>query len=258
MRLNRRQFIKSAVFAGTASACGLGFEKVFSVESPPAFTSALGDSYGSQAPEAKVDPATGKIDPNPDVLVRHSVCLGCYSDCGNRIKISRKTGRIMRAMGNAYHPMASEPHLSYQTPVIDSYKPFSLGHDGLGHNHGTLCARGNSTVQAPYDPFRILVPLKRAGARGAGKWKPVDWDTLVNETVEGGQLFQDIGENRFVEGLRQVRDIVTPLDPQNPAYGPKANQLVFFGGRFDGRFPFCQRMIMNSFGSANYYGHTGT
>jgi len=258
MKLGRRQFIKSAVFVGVASTCGLGFEKAFSVSAPPVMVSYLDEAYGSQIPEASIDPVTKAVKPNPDILVRHSVCLGCYSDCGNRVKINKKTGRIMRAMGNPYHPMASEPHLTYTTPVTDAYKAFSQQHDALNHNHGTLCARGNSTVQAPYDPFRILVPLKRAGIRGSGKWKPVSWETLISETVEGGKLFKDLGENRLVEGLRQVRDLTTPLDPQNPAYGPKANQLVFFGGRFDGRFPFSQRMIMNSFGSVNYYGHAGT
>ena len=257
MKLSRRQFIQSAVFAGVASTVGLGFGKVFATISDPPPLVNMTYPFGSQIPEASIDSATGKVMPNPDIMIRHSVCLGCYTDCGNRVKIDRKTGKILRAMGNPYHPISAEPHLPYNTPVENAYLAFSSNHP-LSESHGTLCARGNSTVQGPYDPYRILYPLKRAGKRGDGKWKPIAWEDLVEQTVEGGQLFKELGEDGNIEGLRTVRDVVTPLDPSQPALGPKANQLVLMGGRFDGRTNFAQRFILNSYGSANYYGHSGT
>ncbi len=46
---------------------------------------------------------------------------------------------------------------------------------------GRLCAKGNSGMWYSYDPDRILYPLKRAGARGEGKWKRISWDEALNE-----------------------------------------------------------------------------
>ncbi len=43
-------------------------------------------------------------------------------------------------------------------------------------SRGMLCARGNAAVKAVYDPDRVKQPLIRAGARGAGQWRPVSWD----------------------------------------------------------------------------------
>lgn len=61
----------------------------------------------------------------------------------------------------------------------------------------------------------------------------------------------------FIEGFRQVRDLKTPIDPDRPELGPKANQLIGIGGRDDGKTEFAQRFVLDSFGSVNFYGHTG-
>ncbi|WP_270297544.1 hypothetical protein [Eggerthella sinensis] len=45
--------------------------------------------------EAKVDPKTGDVSVNEDVIVRYSGCVGCYQACGNRVKLDRKTGRVL-------------------------------------------------------------------------------------------------------------------------------------------------------------------
>lgn len=39
-----------------------------------------------------------------------------------------------------------------------------------------LCARGNSGIQALYDPDRLKYPLIRDGEKGSGKFKRVSWD----------------------------------------------------------------------------------
>lgn len=257
LKISRRRFIQSTVFAGLAGSFGLGLDKVFAqVINPPRFDKAT-FAYGSQSPEATINAKTGEVSLNPDILIRHSVCLGCYTGCGNRVKIDKASGKIMRAFGNPYHPISAEPHLQYDTPVKTSYLAFSPDHS-LGVSHGTLCARGNSTIQGVYDPYRILMPLKRAGKRGSGKWRPISFDQLVTETVEGGQVFAEIGEEHIVEGLRAIRDTKTPLDSSQPELGPKANLLAWFGGRNDGRTQFGQRFVLKSFGSINYFGHTGT
>ncbi len=257
--MNRRDFIKSVATVGTISALGLGLEQFI--------PTALGDEkMASPTPydhdalpvELHIDPKTGKVDLNPDIALKNSVCLGCWSNCGNRVKVDKKTGKILRVLGNPYHPSNAEPHLPYNTPLAESFK--SLGqYQDLGiTQRATVCQRGNSAYQIVYDPNRILTPLKRAGKRGEGKWKPITWEQAIQETLEGGQLFKEIGEEQVIEGLRQVRDLKTPLNPEEPEWGPKANQFVFIGGRDDGRTEFANRFVTKSFGSPNFYGHGGT
>jgi len=49
---------------------------------------------------------------------------------------------------------------------------------------GRLCAKGNAGMWHSYDPDRILYPLKRAGARGEGKWKRITWDEALEEIAQ--------------------------------------------------------------------------
>lgn len=46
---------------------------------------------------------------------------------------------------------------------------------------GFICARGQAGINQVYDPDRILYPMKRAGARGSGKWKRISWDDALTE-----------------------------------------------------------------------------
>ncbi len=49
-----------------------------------------------------------------------------------------------------------------------------------------LCARGNSGIQALYDPDRLKYPLIRDGEKGSGKFKRVSWDeayAYINEKL---------------------------------------------------------------------------
>lgn len=249
--MKRRDFLKVSGLAFAGAASGIGLSRLTYADQPPGFPQATGSG---QELEATVDLKTGEVKTNPDIVMRHSACLGCYSSCGNRVKINKKTGQIMRVAGNPYNPLNTEPHLPYDAPLEQGYLAFSA-YKGLGHKHrATLCARGNATLQAHYDPYRILVPLKRTGKRGEGKWKPITWEQAVKETVEGGQLFKETGETAAIEGLRQVRDLVTPIDPQQPELGPKANQLVCIGGRGDGRTIFSNRFTA-AYGTLNNASH---
>ncbi|GAB6174232.1 tetrathionate reductase subunit A [Paradesulfitobacterium aromaticivorans] len=257
--MNRRGFLKSVAAVGSISALGLGIDKLVpNVVADEIISNPTPYDHEALPVEMRIDPKTGKVELNPDVALRNSVCLGCWSNCGNRVKVDKKTGKILRVLGNPYHPSNAEPHLPFATPLMESYK--SLGqYQEIGHTgRATVCQRGNAAYQMVYDPNRILTPLKRAGKRGEGKWKPITWEQAVQETVEGGELFQEIDENMRVEGLRQVRDLKTPLNPEQPEWGPKVNQLVFIGGRDDGRTEFANRFITKSFGSPNFYGHGGT
>lgn len=205
----RRTFLKFLGGIGALTFTGLtiGCDKEDPVDEnvPGEFPDT--SQFPGQKPEAKIDLETGEVDIEPSIIMRHSACLGCYSSCGNRVKIDKDTGKILKVYGNPYNPNNAEPHIDFEEDLTESYLAFSTYKNKGNINRGTLCARGNATLETHYDPMRILVPLKRSGGRGEGKWKPITWDEAVEETVEGGNLFGGIGEDYEIEGFRQVRDL---------------------------------------------------
>ncbi len=251
--MKRRQFLK--LLGGIGVICGSGMTIGCEMEKaavPEEFPDIM--KYGGNKPEAMIDTKTGQVTVDSDIVMRHSACLGCYSSCGNRVKVDKNTGKIINVYGNPYNPNNAFPHLDEEAPLTEAYLSFSSYQDKVNAQRGTICARGNATLESHYDPMRITVPLKRAGARGSGKWKPITWEELIEETVEGGKLFADIGEDYVIDGFRKVRDLGTLIDEKYPDLGPVANQLVFNGGRGDGRTSFGNRFT-SSFGTVNTYSH---
>lgn len=82
-----------------------------------------------------------------------STCALCDAGCG--IKVRVVDGRAVKIEGNAEHPV----------------------------NLGGLCSRGQAALQLLYHPERVRSPLRRAGARGQGKWKPISWDEAIAEVT---------------------------------------------------------------------------
>jgi len=78
-----------------------------------------------------------------------SVCRQCGAGCGILVKVLE--GRAKKVEGNPLHPV----------------------------NKGGLCARGQSGLQALYNPDRITGPLKRTGERGSGRYKEISWDEAI-------------------------------------------------------------------------------
>jgi tetrathionate reductase subunit A len=251
MRLDRRDFLKLSALVGATTLSGFGFSNFLYAQSPPTF---IPMKNGGRELEAKIDPFTGELVLNENIFMRHSSCLGCYSSCGNRVKLNKKTGQMLSVSGNPFSPSSTQPHLSLNSPLKDAY--YATGqYKNLGLTHrATLCARGQGTLETHYDPYRILTPLKRAGKRGSGKWKPISWQEAVQETVHGGALFKELGESREIEGLQQIRDTKTLLDSNQPEFGSKANQLALLGGRGDGRTHFAARFA-SAYGTVNMFTH---
>ena len=48
-------------------------------------------------------------------------------------------------------------------------------------NQGRLCARGQSGLNALYNPDRIKSPMKRVGERGDGSFEAISWDEALTE-----------------------------------------------------------------------------
>lgn len=253
--MTRRQFSQAAAALGALSVAGVGLG--------PVASPVLADDAAFPAPavgkpvEAKVDTKTGEVTVNPDVMVRNLTCVGCYQSCGNRIKVDRETGRMLGVGGNPYHPQCAWPPLPFDAPLTEEYQSMSYA-DGKGNElRGTICGRGNGTLDAAYQPMRITTPLKRAGKRGEGKWQPISWEQLITEVTEGGKLFADLGEDQEVEGFKAVHDTETPIDPEKPNLGPKSNQIIIWNTRADGRRALNSRFA-KAFGTLNAYSHNSS
>ena len=228
--MQRREFLKrSAVLSTlTASAVLADGEK---------------DDYKPQSnslePEFSVK--DGKISLNDGHSVVFSMCHGCTTKCGIRLHVDDKNDRVLRCSGNPYHPLSNVHWANFDTSINDALLATTLS--GEDEKRATVCARGAILPEMIDSPARILTPLKRVGKRGEGKWKSISFEQLVEEVVEGGDLF---GEGH-VDGLRAIYSDEL-IDSENPEYGTKRNQLLSFY-LYDGRSDIVDRFIKKSFGT---------
>ncbi len=256
MDKERRRILKGSLAVAGLAAFGAGYYKTASdtVEGVVKGSSghpAADPVYGNAlTPELKLTDQ-GELEMNPDQSVSPSVCCGCWTLCGVRLRIDKANDRLLRISGNPYHPLSAGDAVPYYTSVRDAYKTLA-GESGMS-GRSTACARGNAMLEMRNNPYRITQPMKRVGLRGAGKWEPISFEQLIREIVEGGDLF---GEGS-VEGLRTIRDLITPVDKENPEYGPKANQLLVTNAGDEGRTDILKRFAYNSFGTRNF-GHHGS
>ncbi|MDP3730392.1 MAG: molybdopterin-dependent oxidoreductase [Candidatus Omnitrophota bacterium] len=193
----------------------------------------------------------------PENLI-YTACLQCNTGCG--IKVGLLDGLAAKIEGNPFSPWTLTPHLNYKTSIFDTAKV-----------DGTICPKGQSGIQTLYDPYRIVKVLKRDGPRGSNKWKAIEFDTAIKEIVDGGKLFAGLGEDRYVEGFKDLWAIKDPkvlkamagsvkaildekdkekkkslvgefktefkdhlssmIDPDHPDFGPKNNHFTFLWGR---------------------------
>lgn len=90
-----------------------------------------------------------------------------------------------------FQPRKRKPYLCTSCPWFDG--GFTYAEKGQilkaegNPNHiatrGKFCTKGLASFFAATDPDRILKPLKRAGARGAGKWKEISWEEAIAEVA---------------------------------------------------------------------------
>ncbi len=252
----RRQFLKSGIAVGGLGAFAAGYATTTKHMVEGSLEGTAGEKTrdihhgNSLEPEYTVN-SKGNLIPNPNQRVAPSMCFGCWSLCGLRVRIDNRNDEILRITGNPYHPLSHQQHIPFETPVKGAYLSLA-GEAGLD-GRSTACARGNGMLEIRNSPYRITQPLKRVGKRGEGKWIPISYEQLIEEVVEGGDLF---GEGH-VDGLRDIRDLTTPVDPENPEYGPKANQLLMTNAGNEGRDDIFKRFAFNSYGTRNF-GHHGS
>lgn len=258
MDKNRRNFLKGAAVVGGTTAFAAGYSGPLQKIGKGAMTGSAGTKAkdrihgNSLAPEYIVDPASGKVQLNPDQRIAFTVCYGCTTKCGVRVRIDDSENKVLRVSGNPYHPLSADQHLPEKTPVMEALRNLSNFQDQGQMNRSTACARGNAAMAQLTSEQRVTECLKRVGPRGSQQWQSIPFEQLIEEIVVGGNLF---GEGK-VEGLQDIYG-QEPLDPNNPEFGPKSNQLLVMEATDYGRSAILQRFTMNAFGTRNY-GHHGS
>lgn len=183
---------------------------------------------------------------NPNIKLLPSVCNGCVTHCGVRVKLN-ENNEVLRVFGNPYSLLSSDPWLPYNTPISKSFS--NLENQS---NIANMCARGNVVFDKLKDDARVTKCLKRVGKRGENKWQEIEPEELIKQIVEGGDLF---GEGH-VKGLRETRDLNTLIDENAPELGAMVNKLCIIGTGDEGRQKYIQQRFMQSFGTINFMGHT--
>lgn len=252
MEERRRRFLLgSGVVAGSAAVVGYK-ETLGAVALLKDKGERAKDSIYGEAAEPEVRFESGRTLINPKYLIRPSVCNGCTTHCGIRVKINQESGAVERVFGNPYSLLSSDPWLPYNTPLKESLEVLSAQKESGLHHRSTACARGNAVYDKLNDSFRVTKPLKRVGKRGENAWVEISPEQLIQEIVEGGNLF---GEGE-VEGLRSIRQLDKLIDEENPEYGSSANRLCVLGTADEGRQVVMVQRFVQSFGTVNFMGHT--
>ncbi|MDR2870557.1 MAG: thiosulfate reductase PhsA, partial [Deferribacteraceae bacterium] len=75
--------------------------------------------------------------------------------------------------------------------VLRNGKVFLTGNANSSGQKTRICARGSSGYSLLKDPKRIVQPMKRTGARGAGEWQVISWETAYKEIAEKLQAIKN-------------------------------------------------------------------
>lgn len=108
MKLSRRDFVKAAGAIGSLTVFGVGY--VGTLKGIAKGRWAADEprnpiSGNAPDPEVRIDRETGKVTPNLDQYVGNTVCVGCTSLCGVRVRVDKQIGKVLRVAGNPYHPL---------------------------------------------------------------------------------------------------------------------------------------------------------
>lgn len=150
-----------------------------------------------------------------DRVVRASHTLNCWYQRACNYNLFVTDGVVLREEQAGNYPHPNDPNAPDWNP--------------------RGCNKGACFSHRTYDPARLKYPLKRAGARGEGKWQRISWDQALNEIADklidvlmtdgpeaimqaGGTQVHSFGSegaatNSFFEALG------IPISVQNPEIG---------------------------------------
>ncbi|MBI5365704.1 MAG: molybdopterin-dependent oxidoreductase [Planctomycetes bacterium] len=266
MDLNRRNFLGCSAFLGVTPML-LAAQKALAATEPA-------DGAGL--------PYRGG-DPNHLIC---SVCLGCNTGCPTKVRIDG--GAIAKIDGSPITPWTRMPFLPYKSSLQEI-----AATDGVLCPKGQA---GIMTVYDPYRIRKVLKRAGPRGSmkwisvdfhtavreivHGGKLFAHVPGEE--NRHVEGYQDLYALKDAKLAGEMSKAVDEIwhlkTPeekkakiaafktqfkdhlhllIDPEHPDLGPKNNQFLWIHGRLKGgRGDFFSRFVKDSFGSANYHGHT--
>ncbi|NIU61328.1 MAG: molybdopterin-dependent oxidoreductase, partial [Gammaproteobacteria bacterium] len=127
-----------------------------------------------------------------DRIAKGTHYVNCWYQRGCAFDVYVKDGIVWREEQVATYPQTN--------PEVPDYNPRG-------------CQKGACYTARMYDASRVRHPLKRAGARGEGKWKRISWDQALREigdasvdviTTDGpGSIFFEQGTS-FANGAHTV------------------------------------------------------
>src|SRR5438093_5937709 len=106
----------------------------------------------------------------PGIAVwKPSICPLCPAGCGLTVRVMEGDAEVIRdgRLGVTKMGLAKKLEGDPNHPI----------------NQGKLCTRGQAAGEVTYHPDRVGHPLKRAGARGDGKFEEISWEQALCELV---------------------------------------------------------------------------
>ena len=204
-KVTRRQFIRMATaMGGTALFAGCG----------------LLHDHGPVPEYINGAPGVDPLETLKGIRNAYTICGLCPGNCGICCRVAE--GSVVKIGGSPFNP------ISVATPL-----PFSTSLEEAATVGGSVCAVGGSGIQTLYNPFRVAKPLKRIGPRGSAKWQAITWKQVINEIVQGGNLFSE-GNVKGLEHLKKTK-----------------GGLSFLAGRADwGSLTFIKKFVASFPGAA--------
>src|SRR5215467_10826927 len=188
--MDRRQFIKiSALTGSSATLASCGNPEYHLIRF---------------VPEDKLVPGIAVWKP--------SICPLCPAGCGLNVRVMDGEVEVIRngQLGRTRMGLAKKLE----------------GHPDHPINQGKLCTRGQAAAEITYHPDRIGHPLKRAGARGDGKFEEISWEQAIAEFVS---------KLDALSAANSQKKLAAVMRPQR---GLRAELLQQFAMRFGAPAPF--------------------
>jgi anaerobic selenocysteine-containing dehydrogenase len=104
----------------------------------------------------------------PGIAVwKPSICPLCPASCGLTVRVMEGDAEVFRdgKLGVTKMGLAKKLEGDPKNPI----------------NQGKLCTRGQAAIEVTFHPDRMGHPLKRAGARGDGKFEEISWEQALAE-----------------------------------------------------------------------------
>ncbi len=156
--LDRRGFLQATLAGGTGLALGLSSLSCKEAPAPTPTPEAIPapPEYGDWR-----DVYLGRWQ--WDKVVRSSHWVNCWYQAHCAWNVFVKDGLVWREEQVADYPQIR--------PDVPDFNPRG-------------CQKGACFSERMYDPARVRYPLKRAGERGAGRWKRISWDQALHEIAD--------------------------------------------------------------------------